>query len=198
MPLYFGPPSGRGWWYYLRVQRSTWLYQTQLNILCRQSTSSPSLQEIFCNNQVAVQVSINNQSRKRMRYLDRAFFFVNDTIRKYDVKVTWVPTGKMQVDALTKQLSGPALKQALAFLCVDGQQLNHLPNTPKSLSSPLTIGGDRLGTDWQASFTAPGYFSIGNAFSQPLTIGGDRLGTDWQASFTAPGYLSIHSYVRAL
>ncbi|MBW0473193.1 hypothetical protein O181_012908 [Austropuccinia psidii MF-1] len=32
---------------------------------------------IFCNNQAAVQVSINNLSQKRMRYLDHAFFFVN-------------------------------------------------------------------------------------------------------------------------
>ncbi|MBW0486405.1 hypothetical protein O181_026120 [Austropuccinia psidii MF-1] len=29
---------------------------------------------IFCHNQPAVQVSIDNHSRKRMRYLDRAFF----------------------------------------------------------------------------------------------------------------------------
>ncbi|MBW0498433.1 hypothetical protein O181_038148 [Austropuccinia psidii MF-1] len=30
---------------------------------------------IFCDNQAAVQVSLDNKSRKRMRYLDRAFFF---------------------------------------------------------------------------------------------------------------------------
>ncbi|MBW0509113.1 hypothetical protein O181_048828 [Austropuccinia psidii MF-1] len=35
---------------------------------------------IFCDNQAAVQVAINNKSRKRMQYLDRAFFFVKDTI----------------------------------------------------------------------------------------------------------------------
>ncbi|MBW0499427.1 hypothetical protein O181_039142 [Austropuccinia psidii MF-1] len=29
---------------------------------------------IYCDNQAAVQVSIDNKSRKRMRYLDRAFF----------------------------------------------------------------------------------------------------------------------------
>ncbi|MBW0464100.1 hypothetical protein O181_003815 [Austropuccinia psidii MF-1] len=76
--------------------------------------------EIFCDNQAAVQVSIDNQSRKRMRYLDRAFFFVNNTIRKHRIKITWVPTKKMQEDALTKRLSGPALQQSLAFLCVGG------------------------------------------------------------------------------
>ncbi|MBW0476849.1 hypothetical protein O181_016564 [Austropuccinia psidii MF-1] len=47
---------------------------------------------IFCDNQVAVQVSIDNLSCKRMRYLDRAFFFVNDVIRKHGIMVKWVNT----------------------------------------------------------------------------------------------------------
>ncbi|MBW0488314.1 hypothetical protein O181_028029 [Austropuccinia psidii MF-1] len=72
--------------------------------------------EIFCNNQAAVQVSIDNQSRKRIWYLDHAFFFVNDTIWKHGIKVT----GKMQADALTKGLSGTALQKSLTFLCVGG------------------------------------------------------------------------------
>ncbi|MBW0558438.1 hypothetical protein O181_098153 [Austropuccinia psidii MF-1] len=58
--------------------------------------------EIFCDNQAAVQVLIDNHSRKQMQYLDRAFFFVNDTIRKHGIKITWVPMGEMQADALTK------------------------------------------------------------------------------------------------
>ncbi|MBW0488812.1 hypothetical protein O181_028527 [Austropuccinia psidii MF-1] len=60
---------------------------------------------IFCDNQAAVQVSINNHLRKRMRYLDRAFFFVNNTIFKHDIKITLVKTADMQADALMKQLS---------------------------------------------------------------------------------------------
>ncbi|MBW0480554.1 hypothetical protein O181_020269 [Austropuccinia psidii MF-1] len=58
--------------------------------------------EIFCNNQAAVQVLIDNQSRKRTRYLNRAFFFVNDTIRKHGIKITWVLMGEMQANMLTK------------------------------------------------------------------------------------------------
>ncbi|MBW0518946.1 hypothetical protein O181_058661 [Austropuccinia psidii MF-1] len=59
---------------------------------------------IYCDNQAAVQVSIDNKSRKRMHYLDHAFFFVNDTIRKHGMKVIWVKTADMQADTLTKRL----------------------------------------------------------------------------------------------
>ncbi|MBW0521837.1 hypothetical protein O181_061552 [Austropuccinia psidii MF-1] len=75
---------------------------------------------IFCNNQAAVQVSLENKSQKRMRYLDRAFFFVKDTIRKYSIKVTWVKTGNMLADALTKRLLGPSLLRTLPFLGPNG------------------------------------------------------------------------------
>ncbi|MBW0533277.1 hypothetical protein O181_072992 [Austropuccinia psidii MF-1] len=75
---------------------------------------------IYCDKQAAVQVSIDNKSQKRMRYLDRAFFFVNDTIRKHDIKVVWVKMAYIQADALTKRLSGPTLLQALPFLGING------------------------------------------------------------------------------
>ncbi|MBW0527020.1 hypothetical protein O181_066735 [Austropuccinia psidii MF-1] len=61
---------------------------------------------IFCDNQAAVEVLINNLPRKRMRYLDCAFFFVNGAIRKHNIKVNWIPTAKMKADVLTKRLSG--------------------------------------------------------------------------------------------
>ncbi|MBW0537021.1 hypothetical protein O181_076736 [Austropuccinia psidii MF-1] len=75
---------------------------------------------IFCNNQAAVQVAIDNKSRKRMQYLDHAFFFVNNTIRKHGIKVTWVKTADIQDDTLTKRLSGQTIWQSLPFLGVSG------------------------------------------------------------------------------
>ncbi|MBW0508781.1 hypothetical protein O181_048496 [Austropuccinia psidii MF-1] len=119
--------------------------------------------QIFCDNQAAVQVSINNHSRKRMRYLDRAFFFVNDTIRKYGIKIIWVRQKKCRrtrslSDSQDKRFSEPCLSYVRLYF------ISCSPNLPKVLSSPLIIGGDGLGTDWRASFAAPGYLSIGNAF----------------------------------
>ncbi|MBW0485951.1 hypothetical protein O181_025666 [Austropuccinia psidii MF-1] len=72
------------------------------------------------DNQATVQVLIDNKSRKRMRYLDQAFFFVNDTVRKHGIKITWVKTDNMLADALTKRLLGPTLLRALPFLGVNG------------------------------------------------------------------------------
>ncbi|MBW0471930.1 hypothetical protein O181_011645 [Austropuccinia psidii MF-1] len=118
---------------------------------------------IFCNNQAAVQISIDNKSRKRMRYLDRAFFFVNDTIRKYGIKVTWVKTGDMLADALTKRLSGPSLLKSLPFLGLSSCTLKAARGPdPTPFPHLSSIGGDGIGTDRRASFTAPGTFLTGN------------------------------------
>ncbi|MBW0530000.1 hypothetical protein O181_069715 [Austropuccinia psidii MF-1] len=73
---------------------------------------------IFCDNQAAVQVSIHNLSR----YLDHAFFFVNDVICKHGSMVRWVNTWEMEADALTKQLLGQSLNQALHFLSITGNR----------------------------------------------------------------------------
>ncbi|MBW0482470.1 hypothetical protein O181_022185 [Austropuccinia psidii MF-1] len=71
---------------------------------------------IFCDNQAMVQVLLDNKLYKQMRYLDQAFFFVNDMVRKHGIKIIWVKTDNMLADALTKRLSGPTLLQALPFL----------------------------------------------------------------------------------
>ncbi|MBW0518166.1 hypothetical protein O181_057881 [Austropuccinia psidii MF-1] len=77
---------------------------------------------IFCDNQAAVEVSIKNLSCKCMRYLDRAFFFVNNVIHKQGIMVRWVKTWEMQADAFTKRLSGQSLNQALYFLSITGNR----------------------------------------------------------------------------
>ncbi|MBW0545411.1 hypothetical protein O181_085126 [Austropuccinia psidii MF-1] len=97
---------------------------------------------IFCNNQAAVQVLLDNKSCKWMRYLDCAFFFVNNTICKYGIKVTWVKMDNMLADALTKRLSGPTLLRSLPFLGITTLQLSDCTlkaardPEPNSFSSP--------------------------------------------------------------
>ncbi|MBW0579641.1 hypothetical protein O181_119356 [Austropuccinia psidii MF-1] len=103
---------------YVALSDSTQHFVQAINQLTQLTENSKK--EIFCNNKAAVQASIDNHLRKWMRYLDCAFFFVNNTIRKHNIKVPWVPMGRMQANTLTKQLLGPALQQALAFLCVNG------------------------------------------------------------------------------
>ncbi|MBW0578591.1 hypothetical protein O181_118306, partial [Austropuccinia psidii MF-1] len=73
---------------------------------------------IYCDSQAVVQVSIDNQSHKRMQYLDHMFIFVNNVIQKHGIKVVWIKTQDMQADAMTKCLSGPLLISCLSFLAV--------------------------------------------------------------------------------
>ncbi|MBW0512434.1 hypothetical protein O181_052149 [Austropuccinia psidii MF-1] len=102
---------------------------------------------IFCDNQAAVQVSIENLSCKCMWYLNHAFFFVNNVICKHRIMVRWVNTREMQAYALTKRLSGQSLNQALHFLSITGNSClvvtyKLLVVRSKPRSSPLTFGGD--------------------------------------------------------
>jgi len=60
--------------------------------------------EILCDNQAAVLVATNNASRKKTKYLQRAFYFVNDFVRKYQVKLFWISNQFQLADVFTKQL----------------------------------------------------------------------------------------------
>ncbi|MBW0524225.1 hypothetical protein O181_063940, partial [Austropuccinia psidii MF-1] len=91
-----------------------------VNYLAQHSMALTKTRWCILDHVAAVQISIDNLSGKHMRYLDRAFFFVNNVLRKHNIKVNWILTAKMQADALTKRLSGSLLQRAIPFLCVDG------------------------------------------------------------------------------
>jgi hypothetical protein len=61
--------------------------------------------EILCNNQAAVLVATNNVSRKKIRYLQRAFDFVNDFVQHNKVKLHWIPKTKQLANVFTKRLA---------------------------------------------------------------------------------------------
>jgi hypothetical protein len=58
--------------------------------------------EIFCDNQAAVLVATNNASRKKTRYLQRAFYFVNDSVQWNRVKLYWISNSNQLADIFTK------------------------------------------------------------------------------------------------
>ncbi|KAI7938875.1 hypothetical protein MJO28_014454 [Puccinia striiformis f. sp. tritici] len=60
--------------------------------------------EILCDNQAAVLVATDNASRKKTKYLQRAFYFVNDFVRKYQVKLYWISNQFQLADIFTKRL----------------------------------------------------------------------------------------------
>jgi hypothetical protein len=45
--------------------------------------------EIYCNNEAAILIVGDNASKKKTKYLSRAFYFINDFIRQYKIKINW-------------------------------------------------------------------------------------------------------------
>jgi hypothetical protein len=72
--------------------------------------------EILCNNQAAVLVATDNASRKKIRYLQRVFYFVNDFVRRNRVKLYWIPNSDQLADIFTKRLAANKHRGALSDL----------------------------------------------------------------------------------
>jgi hypothetical protein len=76
--------------------------------------------KIHCDNQAAVLIATDNTSKKKTRYLRRAFYFVNDLIREHDIKVNWTSTNNQLADVLTKRLGPTKMLTAVKQLGVGG------------------------------------------------------------------------------
>jgi hypothetical protein len=61
---------------------------------------------IFCDNETAILIAGDNTSKKKTRYLIRAFYFINDFVRANNIKIQWTSTSYQQADIFTKKL-GP-------------------------------------------------------------------------------------------
>lgn len=59
---------------------------------------------IRCDNESAILIASDNSSKKRTRYLSRAFYFVNDFVRQHHVSLQWTSTHIQQADIMTKRL----------------------------------------------------------------------------------------------
>jgi hypothetical protein len=74
--------------------------------------------EILCDNQAAVLVATDNASRKKIRYLQRTFYFVNDFVRRNQVKLYWIPNTKQLADVFTKRLEATKHREAIGSINV--------------------------------------------------------------------------------
>ncbi|MBW0552823.1 hypothetical protein O181_092538 [Austropuccinia psidii MF-1] len=109
---------------------------------------------IYCNNQAAVQVLIDNKSRKRMNYLDRTFF------------LSTIPLG-------STTSSSSLLRHQWLMVTIFGEGVDiwfsscnlNTAHWPHQNSFPhlLPFGGDGKGTYQRASFATFRHFSLGNA-----------------------------------
>ncbi|MBW0522727.1 hypothetical protein O181_062442 [Austropuccinia psidii MF-1] len=67
---------------------------------------------IKCDNRAAIMITEDNLSKKKTKYLDRAFYFVNDFVRQYNINIEWIPTINQHADLLTKPLGSTKLIKA--------------------------------------------------------------------------------------
>lgn len=45
--------------------------------------------EIYCDNESAILIAGDNVSKKKTKYLTRAFYFINDFLRQYNLQIKW-------------------------------------------------------------------------------------------------------------
>jgi hypothetical protein len=69
--------------------------------------------EVYCNNEAAILIAGDNASKKKTKYLSRAFYFINDFIRQYKIKITWTNTHNQLADIFTKRLGPNIIEKAL-------------------------------------------------------------------------------------
>ncbi|PLW35485.1 hypothetical protein PCASD_12723 [Puccinia coronata f. sp. avenae] len=72
--------------------------------------------EILCDNQAAVLIATDNASRKKTRYLQRAFYFVNDFVRRNQVKLYWISNSEQLADIFTKRLAATKHREATSVI----------------------------------------------------------------------------------
>jgi hypothetical protein len=87
--------------------------------------------EIFCNNEAAILIAGDNASKKKTHYLTRAFYFINDFVRQYNIKIQWTSTQNQIADVFTKRLGPNLIEKAL-------QHLNVKPSSTVKLTN---VGG---------------------------------------------------------
>ncbi|KAI7934105.1 hypothetical protein MJO29_016536 [Puccinia striiformis f. sp. tritici] len=71
---------------------------------------------IYCDNQTAILVANDNASKKKMKYLLRAFYFINDFVRENKIKIQWTSTLNQQADIFTKKLGPNKIEEAVVKL----------------------------------------------------------------------------------
>ncbi|KAI7962344.1 hypothetical protein MJO28_000438 [Puccinia striiformis f. sp. tritici] len=71
---------------------------------------------IYCDNETVILVANDNVSKKKMRYLLRAFYFINDFVRENKIKIQWTSTHSQQADIFTKKLGPNKIEEAIVRL----------------------------------------------------------------------------------
>jgi hypothetical protein len=105
----------------------------QLNNLPIDLDLSKSL-EIYCDNEAAILISGDNASKNKTKYLTRAFYFINDFVQHYDVKIKWTATLLQLANIFTKRLGPNKIEESIPKI-----------NLKKRVKLPHVGGGVEIG-----------------------------------------------------
>jgi hypothetical protein len=75
---------------------------------------------IFCDNETTILIAGDNTSKKKTRYLIRAFYFINDFVRENNINITWTSTINQHADIFTKKLGPNNMEKAVKKLGLRG------------------------------------------------------------------------------
>ena len=75
---------------------------------------------IYCDNETAILITGDNASKKKTRYLIRAFYFINDFVHANNIKITWTSTTNQQADIFTKKLGPNKMDETVKKLGLRG------------------------------------------------------------------------------
>jgi predicted naringenin-chalcone synthase len=78
--------------------------------------------EIYCDNKAAILIAGDNASKKKTKYLSRAFYFIKDFIRQYNIKIQWTTAHNQLADIFTKRLGPNIIEKALQHINLVGSR----------------------------------------------------------------------------
>jgi hypothetical protein len=88
---------------------------------------NPKPMEIYCDNEAAILILGDNALKKKTRYLTRAFYFINDFVRHYGIKIKWTATLQQLADIFTKRLGPNKIEEAIPRINLKRRvQLTHV------------------------------------------------------------------------
>lgn len=61
---------------------------------------------IFCDNQSTIKLAGSDAFRPRTKHIDVRFHHIREKIEDGTIKISYIPTGEMAADSLTKPVSG--------------------------------------------------------------------------------------------
>jgi hypothetical protein len=81
------------------------------NFLTEQGYSVPPATIFQDNKSTMALVDKGRSTCARTRHINVRYFFIKDRVEKKDIKIEYLPTGKMTADILTKPLQGDLFKK---------------------------------------------------------------------------------------